>query len=374
MNAPDRAIRDFRSRFGTDPTVVVRSPGRINIIGEHTDYNDGFVLPMAIDRDTVIAARPRNDRSIVVSSEGHGTAIISLDDLPRPSDVWSDYVSGTAWALGDDVQAFECVVTSDLPIGASVSSSASFEMGLLRVHRALGDGGWDPVHESKLGQRVENEWFGLQSGILDQLAVSCGVEGQAVLIDCRSLDVKTVPMPADASIVLLDTSTRRKLTESRYNDRRKECEQAAERIGVESLRDAGIEAARELRRTDEILGRRAFHIVSENERTLAAASAMHAGDDAALGRLMSESHASLRDDFEVSGPELDAMVEAAQDSEGCLGARMTGGGFAGCAIALVANRDLGAFLAEAQGRFELATELEPELHVCGSAHGTTLIG
>lgn len=373
MNAAERAIRSFRTRFGSDPTIVVRSPGRVNVIGEHTDYNDGFVLPMAIDRDTVIAARPRSDTTIEVLSEGYGVTNVDALQPQRAKGEWTDYVSGTAWVLGADAIGWEGTIASDLPIGASVSSSASMELGLQLVHRALSDRPWDPISESKLGQRVENDWLGLQSGLLDQLAVSCGIEGHAILIDCRTLEISPVPMPTDSSIVLLDTSTRRKLTESRYNDRRRECTEAAALLAVESLRDATFLGAETLFGSDDLLARRARHIVSENERTLSATEAMRSGDSTALGRLMSESHVSLRDDYEVSGPELDAMVEAAQGSPGCLGARMTGGGFAGCAIALVENASLSGFLAETAETFRTTTGLVPEFHVCQPAHGTALL-
>ena len=372
MSTESRAVEGFRDHLGGDPEFVVTSPGRVNLIGEHTDYNDGFVLPMAIDRATVIVGRARTDRTVEVASEGFGTAVFSLDNLERGGESWIEYIKGVAWACGPDATGgFDAYITSDIPLGASLSSSAALEVGVARIFSQLLDADWDPIAAARLSQRAENDWVGMNSGIMDQLVCAAGHNGHALLIDCRTLDVATVPIPPDVNFVVLDTGTRRRLTESRYNERRRECEDAAERFGVDSLRDLSPEALARPGFDDPILIQRAHHVVTENARTLQAVDELRAGDAAGFGRLMVASHESLRDDFEVSSLELDAIVEAALETEGCLGARMTGGGFAGCAVALVEKAATETFSRGIAQRYLRSTGREASIYICEPAEGVS---
>jgi galactokinase len=344
----------------------------VNLIGEHTDYNDGFVLPMAIDRATVIAAAARSDRRVVALSEGFGERSFSLGNLQRSEPAWIEYVKGVAWAMGpESLDGWDGFVTSDIPLGASLSSSAALEVGTLRAFGALGGLVWDPVVAALLAQRAENEWVGMNSGIMDQLVCTSGSAGHALLIDCRDLSTTPVPIPAGVSVVILDTSTRRKLTESRYNDRRAECEAAAQLYGVDSLRDLSIGELPD-GNGSEVPVRRARHVVSENGRVLSAVEALRNGDVASFGHLMNESHESLRDDFEVSSAELNSIVEAARAVEGCLGARMTGGGFAGCAVALVETPVVESFGSSVAKGYSEATGLKPAVYVVHASDGVSV--
>ncbi len=372
MSTESRAVEGFRDHFGGDPEFVVTSPGRVNLIGEHTDYNEGFVLPMAIDRATVIAGRARTDRTVEVASEGFGTAAFSLDNLEHGGESWIEYIKGVAWACGPDATGgFDAYITSDIPLGASLSSSAALEVGVARVFSQLLDADWDPIAAAGLSQRAENDWVGMNSGIMDQLVCAAGQSGQALLIDCRTLDVVNVPIPPEVNFVILDTGTRRKLTESRYNERRRECEQAAERFGVDSLRDLALEALVRPGFDDPILIKRAHHVVTENARTLQAVDALRVGDVRGFGRLMVASHESLRDDFEVSSGELDVIVEAASAIDGCQGARMTGGGFAGCAVALVEKAATETFSERVAQSYLRSTGRESSIYVCEPAEGVS---
>ena len=374
----EKVVAAFRSRFGTDPAWLVRSPGRVNLIGEHTDYNEGFVLPMAIDRAVWIALRVRNGRDVVAASLDFAEEkAFSLDGPRREGKGWWEYLKGTAWALGEAghrLVGWEGVLAGDVPIGAGLSSSAALEMAAARAFTAVSGLPWDPVEMARLARRAENEWVGVGCGIMDPLIIGAGREGHATLIDCRSLEMRPAPLPRGTVVAVLDTSTRRELTGSAYNERRAQCEEAARALGVKALRDvtsSDLEA-----RGGALSGagrRRARHIVTENARTLEAAEAMRAGDARRLGRLMNESHASMRDDFEISTPALDAMVECAQSTGGCYGARMTGGGFGGCVVALVDEAPARAFL-DAVGRsYHERTRLTSSLYLCRPESGVSMV-
>jgi len=330
MTVRERVIGGFEKLFGGRPAFLVRAPGRVNLIGEHTDYNDGFVLPMAMERAVWIALRPRDDRRVRVRSlDFDGTAEIDLDDLHRGDPAWAEYVRGVAWSLqeeGFDLCGWEGVTAGDVPIGAGLSSSAALELAAARAFASASGLEWDPRRMALLSQRAENRWVGMNCGIMDQLIAAQGEPGHALLIDCRSLDSRPVPLPPGTEAVVLDTGTRRGLTGSAYNERRARCEEAARLFGVRALRDVDEE---EFRRRegdlDETARRRARHVITENARTLRAAEAMSGGDPREAGRLMDMSHASLRDDFEVSSPELDAIVEITRRLDGCYGAREAAG-------------------------------------------------
>jgi len=373
----DVVVRAFEARFGEAPAFVARAPGRVNLIGEHTDYNDGFVLPMAIERAVWIALRPRADGRVSVHSLDFGeTAEFALEPLERGGPAWSEYLKATAWALaqaGHALGGWEGVMASDVPIGAGLSSSAALELATARAFAAVSGIDWDAGAMARLAQLAENRWVGVNCGIMDQMISAAGEEGHAVLIDCRSLKTRAVPLPRGTVVVILDTATRRGLVDSAYNERRRQCEAAAAFFGVPALRDVATGAFEEAAGgLDAETARRARHVVTENARTLVAAEAMRAGNAAALGELMNASHASLRDDFEVSSDALDAVVEIARSRSGCYGARMTGAGFGGCAVALVDRIRRHAFVRDVAAEYERRTGLVPQIYVTGASAGAEL--
>ena len=374
-----RSVVDaFIARFGERPTWVVRAPGRVNLIGEHTDYNDGFVLPLAIDRAVHIALRARADGAVHLHSLDEAEPVTFRAEHPgRGGPAWGEYVKGAAWALeaqGHRLGGWEGVLSSDVPIGAGLSSSAALELATMRAFAVRSPLPWDASEMARLAQRAENEWVGVNCGIMDQMISAVGMEGHAVLIDCRSLATQPVPLPAATAVVILDTGTRRGLVDSAYNDRRAQCEAAATAFGVAALRDVSLDAL--LVRGRALAPRtfrRARHVVSENMRTLEAADAMRANDPVALGRLMNASHASLRDDFEVSSDALDAMVAVAQGEPACFGARMTGAGFGGCAVALVRAEDAAAFALAVGMAYQRRAGIAPQVYVSGARAGASLL-
>ena len=375
MSLADKVQQRFTAELGEEPAYIVRAPGRVNLIGEHTDYNDGFVFPMAIDRATYIALRPREDKKVVaISIDMDERREFALDDLPRPIDTeWIDYLIGVAWALqgrGIELRGWEGVVSGDVPIGSGLSSSAALELATARAFHCVSDFEWDAAEMALACQAAENEWLGVKCGIMDQMISAAGVEDRALLIDCRSLETFTAPLPAGTVVVILDTGTRRGLVDSKYNERRAQCEAAARHFGVTALRDVEVATfARRAHELDPLIRQRARHVISENERTLQARDAMNAGDALLLGQLMVESHISLRDDFEVSSGALDAIVDCANAEAACYGARMTGAGFGGCAVALVRAEQADGFVKRVEARYRAATGIEPALYVTRASKG-----
>ncbi len=368
---------EFTHRFGSAPGAIVRAPGRVNLIGEHTDYNDGFVLPMAIDRAIWIALRPRPDQLVTAHSlDFDQTVQFDLDRLERHSG-WSEYLKGVAWALqesGHALAGFDAVVAGDVPIAAGLSSSAAWELAAARAFSVTSGFTWNAAQMALLGQRAENQWVGVNCGIMDQMISAAGQADHALLIDCRSLETQSVPLPAETVIIVLDTATRRGLVDSAYNERRAQCEAAAKFFEVKALRDVTLEQLNEQRdQLDPVVYRRARHVISENERTLQAVTAMTNGDAVALGQLMRLSHASLRDDFEVSSHELNVMVECAERQAGCYGARMTGAGFGGCAVALVRADAAEIFSAGVAAEYAAATSLNPNIYICAASNGAEVV-
>ncbi|HEY0015848.1 MAG TPA: galactokinase [Longimicrobium sp.] len=377
-NGPRAAVvQTFTERFGGAPALVARAPGRVNLIGEHTDYNDGFVLPMAIDRAVWIALRPRADSVVRIRSlDFDEECEFDLAHLASSGTQWIDYVQAVAWVLQKrkrDLGGWEGVAAGDVPIGAGLSSSAALELAAARAFATLSGMPWDAREMALAAQRAENEWIGVQCGIMDQMISAAGEEGYALLIDCRSLETRAVPVPADTAVVILDTATRRGLVDSAYNDRRAHCETAAALLEVPALRDVDLAtfAANE-DRLEPLIRRRARHVVTENERTLQAADALRRGDAEEMGRLMNASHASLRNDFEVSRRELDVMVELAQAHPACYGARMTGAGFGGCAVALVRREGADKFARTVAAAYEQVIGLTPRLYVCSATAGASV--
>jgi galactokinase len=367
MSLQARVTGAFRSRYGADPAFVVRAPGRVNLIGEHTDYNDGFVFPMAIDRAAWIALRPRSDGRVVATSlDFDETREFDLGMLgKKETDGWVEYLKGTAWALqgaGNALTGFDGVIAGDVPLGAGLSSSASIEMATARAFAAVSGLRWEPAPMALLGQKAENKWVGVNCGIMDQLISAAGVEDKALLIDCRSLETQAVPLPRGTVVVVLDTSTRRGLVDSAYNERRAQCEAAAKLFGVKALRDVtSAQLAARAAELDPVTLRRARHVVTEDERTLAAAEAMRGSDAARLGTLMNESHESLRYDFEVCNDGLNVMVDEARHAPGCFEARMTGAGFGGCAVWWPPSG--AAFVRQVEAGYQKATGLDEGLRL-----------
>jgi galactokinase len=356
------ARRLFRDLMGAAPAVVAFGPGRVNLIGEHTDYNDGFVLPMALERGVAVACRARFDRHIrAYAAQPDERRDLPLEGLaPGRVSGWPAYVAGVAWALeqeGPALPGLDVVITSDLPIGAGLSSSAALEVATARAVAQLANRPWDPVAMARLCQRVENTFVGMPCGLMDQLAAAASRAGCATLLDCRSLETAFVPVPATAAVVVMDTGVRRALVQSAYAERRAACERAVAvlrdvRPGVRALRDVdeGMLAAAH-GNLDPLVLRRARHVIAENGRPPAMAAALRANDLAAAGQLMNDSHASLRDLYEVSCPELDLVCELARGHPACFGARMTGAGFGGCAVALVAQDGAEAFVRAVEGDY-----------------------
>ncbi len=371
----EQVIREFRRRFKAQPEFVVRAPGRVNLIGEHTDYNEGFVMPLAIDRATWIALRPRTDRRVsLYSLDKREQLEFSTDDLKKQPRHWGEYPKGVAWALqeaGYRLRGWEGVTGCDVPLGGGLSSSASFELATARAFQAVSGFPWDKIAVAKLCQRAENQWVGVNCGIMDQMISASGRAGHALLIDCRSLATTAVSLPAGTAVAVLDTGTRHKLSASAYNERRAQCETAAKIFGVRALRDVSVEEfERRAGELDEVIRKRARHVVRENARTLAASRTT---DPAGFGKLMNESHHSLRDDYEVSSQELNAFVECACALPACLGARMTGAGFGGCAVALVRVEAAPAFIEAAAAAYRQQTGRRPQTFICQASDGAEVM-
>jgi len=302
----EKIAAEFQKYFSKPASHIIRSPGRVNIIGEHTDYNEGFVFPMAIERATWLAVSPREDHFINIYSEHRGKASLNLLNLLRPQEKakWFDYIEAVAWALSNEfkkaLKGFDAAVLSDVPVGAGLSSSASFELAIAKALSISNELNWEPVKIAKLCQKAENQWVGVNCGIMDQLICAVGQKDHAVLIDCRSLEHRAVSLPKDTVIVIMDTSTRRGLVGSLYNERRSQCESVAKALGVRSLRDISLDILiRHQAHLDPVAFKRAYHVVSENGRVLEAVKAMNSNDALKLGQLMLDSHNSLNRDFEV---------------------------------------------------------------------------
>jgi len=364
-----RVATAFAERTGREPEGVWAAPGRVNLIGEHTDYNDGFVLPTAIDRLVLAAAGRRGDgRLRLWSLQQQGPADLDLAEVgPGLVDGWAAYPAGVAWALGQagvEVGGADLVVDGDVPAGSGLSSSAALECATATALAELHGAELDRPALARLARRAENEVVGVPSGVMDQMVSMLGRAGHALFLDTRSLETEQVPLPLEEAglcLVVIDTRARHRLVDGAYADRRAACEAAAAALGVAALRDATPE---QVEAAAGVLGdpglRRARHVVTENARVLAAAELLRAGELDRLGRLLAASHASLRDDYEVSSPELDAAVEAAVDA-GAVGARMTGAGFGGSAIALVPAELVGRVADRSRDAFDAAGFAAPEV-------------
>ncbi|HSB10753.1 MAG TPA: galactokinase [Blastocatellia bacterium] len=359
---------------------VYRAPGRVNIIGEHTDYNDGFVLPAAIDLDTRVVISPREDRKLLIHSESFSEQIeFDLDELtPMPRGHWSNYVLGVAVMLeraGYRLRGADLSVRSNVPIGAGLSSSAALEVAAGYALLESSGHKIDRLQLAKLCQGAENEFAGMRCGIMDQFIACFGRAGHAMMLDCRSLEYRLVPLPGDVRLVVCNTMVKHELASSEYNRRRLECEVASMHLaggqqGLGALRDVTLtDLEHQGVDLDETLYKRCHHVITENARVQKAASAIDRGDVEEVGVLMEESHRSLRDDYEVSCEELDVMVELAGRVEGVYGARMTGGGFGGCTINLVRSDCVDQFKSEVMQGYQRAAGIAPEIYDCATADG-----
>jgi len=377
MDLSKQLSESFVKHFGDKASLIVRAPGRVNLIGEHTDYNDGFVLPMAIDRAIWIAVRPRMDRYVQIRSlDFEADAVFSLDDLKKEQG-WAEYLKGVAHILqaeGYKLSGWDGMMMGDVPRGSGLSSSAAVELATARVFASVSNLKWDAAYMARVGQRAENEWVGVNCGIMDQMASAACKEGHALFLDCRSLEIQHVLLPDHAAIVVMDTSTRRGLVDSAYNERRSQCEEAARFFGVKALRDVSLDEF-ETRKSGlgEVVMRRARHIIMEDQRVLDAMQAMRTNDLVRLGNLLNAGHVSLRDDFEVTNEALNQIVEAAQMQSSCYGARMTGGGFGGCAIALVDAGKVKAFVDSVGKAYREKSGLEPQIYVCKASAGASVV-
>jgi len=375
MQITESLIKDFyQEQFGKEPQHVIKAPGRVNLIGEHTDYNDGFVMPLAIDRAIWIAMETTGHEKTtsLTSYDYKDTQTFQLASFKKNKG-WIEYVKGVAWALqeeGCQLRGFSGVMAGDVPRGAGLSSSAALEVVTAKAFSLASDFPFKAKEMALLSQKAENKWIGVNCGIMDQMISAIGKKGHAMLLDCRSLETELVPIPEGLAVVILDTGTRRGLAGSEYNARRDACEKAAEIFGVKALRDVTLQQfqARE-NELDDLCRRRARHVISENTRTLEAKEAMLAGDAKRLGQLMNESHESLKIDYEVSCQTLDQMVEAARSHDACLGARMTGAGFGGCAVAIVPTDAAADFAKQTEEKYSQVAKDKPSVYVCQASDG-----
>ena len=370
----EQAVDAFRALTGASPAGVWAAPGRINLIGEHTDYNDGFVLPFALPHAAYVAAAKRSDgRWRFRSVDLDDTVEIDAAGLVPGTEGWHSYLAGVIWALqqaGHEVGGAELVLTSDVPLGAGLSSSAAIECAALAALADLYDLTIEPMERAKLARVAENAYVGAPTGLLDQAASTLCEADHALFLDCRTLETEQVPLGVAAAgleILVIDTRTRHSHVDGEYAARRASCEKACEILGIPALRDlADLDAA--LAQLPELEGRRVQHVVTENQRVLDAKTALAAGDWAELGRLMTASHESMRDDYEITEPSVDLAVATALAS-GALGARMTGGGFGGCVLALVASDQADAVSAAVTSAFAAAGLTEPVTFLARPAAG-----
>jgi galactokinase len=377
----------FRQSFHSDPEIIIRAPGRVNLIGEHTDYNDGFVLPVAIDRYANLAAsKCVSNLATIQSIDFDQTATFRITEIDPKSDRgwitdrshWANYPAGVAWALRENRSIFtglDAVFTSTVPIGAGLSSSAAVEVAFATAWKKLYGLDIEAAALAKLCQHAENDFVGVACGIMDQLISVLGRKDHALFVDCRSLQTEDVPLPQNVAIVVADTKVERSLASSAYNERRSQCEEAT---SILKRHDDSILALRDVtpafllaHRTElaPIVFKRARHIVTENDRVRAAVSALKRSDLIEVGRLMKASHLSLRDDYEVSCKELDAMVECAWSIEGVIGSRLTGAGFGGCTVSLVKIDQADRFVEELHHAYKKKTGIEPAIYVCNASDG-----
>jgi galactokinase len=390
MKIIDHITSVFQEKFGSAPAHIACAPGRVNLLGEHVDYNDGFVLPAAIDRATYVAFAPAEaDQTQLVAVDFDQQVSFSPQTIPSktqpdgsPLPEWALYPAGVMWTLSEnhlDARGLNAVYASDVPRGSGLSSSASVEMAFVIAWQTLGGWTLTPMQRALLGQKAENQYVGVNCGIMDQFASACGVENRLLLLDCRSLEWKSMSLPENISIVIADTKVRRKLTSGEYNKRRAACEEAVRLLkqdlpNIQSLRDVSVEEFNRFAgKLPEVVAKRARHVVEEIERSKQAEALLEAGNIRRFGELMNECHTSLRDLYEVSCPELNVMARIAQSLDGCCGARLTGAGFGGCTVNLVAREKAEAFSQSLANDYQSETGSPPEIYITRASNGAGLL-
>ena len=380
MTPSQRVSAVFTEQFEQQPDLLVRAPGRVNLIGEHTDYNDGFVLPCAIDYETCVAIGRRSDNLVHVIAADYGNQrdLFSLDKpiTHHPDQRWSDYIRGVVkhlQARGHALRGLNLVVSGNVPQGTGLSSSASLEVAIGQAFKEAQGLAISQAESALNGQQAENQFVGCNCGIMDQMISASGEKDHALLLDCRSLETRLVKMPDDLAVLIVHSNVKRGLVDSEYNTRRAQCESAARYFGVKALRDVTLEQlqqAAEQGKLEPVVYQRARHVITENERTLAAADALETGDLEKMGVLMAESHISMRDDFAITVPAIDTLVEILQQHIGNDGgARMTGGGFGGCVVALLRPAQVDEVIAAVEAEYPAKTGLKPTCYVCKASDG-----
>ncbi|MCX8639509.1 galactokinase [Gilliamella sp. B3172] len=378
----EKTTQAFESQFGYQPDTVVQAPGRVNLIGEHTDYNDGYVLPCAINYQTVISCHKRSDNIIrVIALDYHHQQDEFSLDKPiekHPNYQWANYVRGVVKHLkkyADNIHGADFVISGNVPQGAGLSSSASLEVAVGKMFQVLYQLPLDGTKLALIGQGAENQFVGCNCGIMDQLISALGEAQHALLIDCRTLGTHPVSIPDDLAVVIINSNIKRGLVDSQYNTRREQCEAAAEALGVRALRDASLAELEVIESTlDPVVFKRARHVITENERTLLASHALEVRDYKLLSLLMAQSHKSMRDDFEITVPAIDYLVEIIHKvigDEG--GVRMTGGGFGGCVVALVPKDKVDDVKAVVHNHYQQKFGIKETCYVCQPSEGASAI-
>ncbi|MEE1672846.1 galactokinase [Agarivorans aestuarii] len=378
----DKVSSAFIEMTGQAPAKLIQAPGRVNLIGEHTDYNDGFVLPCAIDYQAVVAAAPRTDSIVRVVSVDYGNQVNEFDiSKPLVFDenlMWVNYIRGVISVLlkqGFSFAGADIAVSGNVPQGAGLSSSAALEVVIGQTFKTLYNLDVSQQQLALIGQEAENHFVGCNCGIMDQLISAEGEQNHALLIDCRSLATKAVAMPEEMAVVIINSNKKRGLVDSEYNTRREQCEAAAKGLGFKSLRDVSEAVFTENSdKLDPVVAKRARHVITENARTLAAADALKANDMAKLSVLMEQSHASMRDDFEITVPEVDGLVDIVKQVIGAEGGvRMTGGGFGGCIVALMPPALVDDVCQAVEQKYQALTGLKESIYVCKAMPGAGAI-
>ncbi|WFB47612.1 galactokinase [Vibrio coralliilyticus] len=383
MSELTQAVKaSFTQVLNYQPSHIIQAPGRVNLIGEHTDYNDGFVLPCAINYQTVVAAAKRDDSRVRVIAVDYDNQVDEFDlaeEITFQQDkMWANYIRGVVKFLlqrGYDIQGADLAVSGNVPQGAGLSSSAALEVVIGQTLKVLYNLEMTQAEVALNGQQAENEFVGCNCGIMDQMISAEAMENHAMLLDCRSLETQPVSMPEDVAVMIINSNKQRGLVGSEYNTRREQCETAAQRFGVKALRDVTIEqfnAQSEM--LDDVVAKRARHVITENDRTLEAADALRTNDLKRMGELMAQSHASMRDDFEITVFEVDTLVEIVKSVIGEQGGvRMTGGGFGGCIVAVVPPALVDKVTEAVENQYHAATGLKESIYVCQAKSGAGLV-
>lgn len=369
----------FKDMIGRPAAFVIQAPGRVNIIGEHTDYNDGFVLPCAINYQTIVCANRRNDDVIRVISLDYDNEVDEFsvsEDIVPSTKTWANYIRGVVKHLkmrGYKFSGADMVISGNVPQGAGLSSSASLEVAIGQTFKALYTLDISQQEIALNGQEAENKFVGCNCGNMDQLISAQGKKNHALLIDCRSLSTASVSLPSGVSIVIVNSNKQRGLVDSEYNSRRAQCEEAAQYFGVKALRDLSLaDFNKHKSNLDPVTAKRVKHVITENDRTLSAAIALSENDITTLQRLMEESHVSMRDDFEITVPEIDALVDIIKAEIGLRGGvRMTGGGFGGCVVSILPNDLIDQVITAVNEKYPVVSGLTPSIFVCSAENGAS---